>query len=241
MDTFGDRLAVFMHFCESDAFFSEIDKQMRELAQDHFDSWLSERMQTVGGMAGSGDLTFPVELDTRTAIQFEVIRRINSGDISFINFTIQFFSVGSGISEHVRALNEAVTKPMARELKHRLEAVLERLPEDKRANVSPMIYQVFHNVGSIVQQHASGSNINQNAAITESSKLHSVFFELRKLISTIEGDPEIIRGYKESIDAAEGLATEDKPKVHAVRILLGSLPAIGAVASLIDTIFKIIS
>lgn len=241
MDTFGDRLAVFMHFCESDAFFSGIDKQMRELAQNHFDSWLSDRMQTVGSMAGSGDLTFPVDLDTRTAIQFEVLRRINSGVISFLDFTIQFFSVGSGISEHVRALNEAVTKPMARELKHRLEEVLEQLPEDKRTEVKPTVYQVFHNVGSVVQQHAAGSNINQTAVIGNLSDLRGAFSSLRTAIAAHEQDPEKLQGFNETIDVAEGLASERKPKIHVIRTLLSSLPAIGAVASLIDTILKIIS
>ena len=240
LDTFGDRLAVFMHFCESDAFFSEIDKQMRGLVQSHFESWLSERMQTVGGMAGSGDLTFPVDLDARVAMQFEVLRRINSGLIPFLDFTFQFFSVGSGISEHVRALNEAVTKPMARELKHRLEAVLEQLPEDKRTEVRPTVFQVFHNVGSVVQQHASGSHINQTN-ITVTSELSEAFSSLRTAVAACEHDPKILRGYAETIDVAENLASEREPKIHVIKTLLRTLPAIGAVASLIDTILKIIS
>lgn len=241
LDTFADRLAVFMNFCQTDSFFSEIDRQMEALVGDKFDSWLLERRQTVGSLAGSGDLIFPVDLDARVAFQFEILRRIDTGSMQFLDFTHTFFSVGSHISDHVRALNEAITKPMSRELKHRLEEVLEQLPEDKRADVAPLIYQVFHNVGSIVQQHASGSNINQTAVIGNLSDLRGAFSSLRTAIAAHEQDPEKLQGFNETIDVAEGLASERKPKIHVIRTLLSSLPAIGAVASLIDTILKIIS
>ena len=240
MDTFSDRLALFIHFCETDEFFAEINKQMEARAKDLFDGWLVERMKTIGGMAGSGDLSFPVDLDERMAIQLELLRRINLGAIDFFDFTHRFFSIGSNISDHIRALNEAVTKALAREMKYRLEEVLEQLPEDKRAEVPTTINQVFNHVGSIVQQNASGGNISQVATIGCTDELKAAFIELRAAVATHVSDKEALRDHNETIDAAEQLATSEKSKPSAVKTLLGTLPAIASVAGSVATILKIL-
>jgi hypothetical protein len=241
MDTFGDRLSVFIHFCETDEFFAGINQQIKSVTDDRFEEWYAERMRTGGGMAGSGDLSFPVDLELRMAFQFEILRRINAGVLDYLSFTVHFFSTGSKISDHVRALNEAVTKPMAREMKHRLEDVLEQLPEDKRTEVAPTVYQVFHQVGNVIQQHASGSNINQSAAIALGDDLKTAFAELRAAVAAHEIDLAGLREHMETIDASEQLATTEKPKLSAIKTLLGSLPAIASVVSVIDTILKILS
>lgn len=240
VDTFEDRLLVFIHFCETDEFFSEINKQIDLLTKDRFEQWYLERVNTTKSMAGSGDLAFPIDLDSRMAFQFEILRRMNSGNMNLLGFTTQFFSVGSKISDHVRALNEAVTKPMAREMKHRLEDVLEQLPKDKNTEVIPTISQVFHHVGNVIQQHASGTNINQSASIGLNDELKAAFADLRAAIASHEKNIEKLREHNETIDAAEQLATSDKPKAGAVRKLLDSLPTIASVATSIATIVKIL-
>lgn len=241
MDTFADRLAVFIHFCDSDEFFSEINKQMESRAKDLFDTWLLERMKTVGGMAGSGDLTFPVDLDERMAIQFEILRRINAGAMDVLGFTHQFFSIGSHISDHIRALNEAVTKALAREMKYRLEEVLEQLPEDKKAEAPPTIHQIFNHVGSLVQQHASGGHISQVATIGYPDDLKAAFVDLRAAVAEHEKDPEVLKAHNDSIDAAEQLASIEKPKLSAIKTLLGTLPSIASITNSVATIVKTLS
>lgn len=241
MDTFDDRLSVFIHFCETDEFFVGINQQIKSLTCDRFEEWYGERMRTGGGMAGSGDLCFPVDLDLRMAFQFEILRRINAGEIEFLGFTSHFFSTGSKISDHVCALNASVTKPLAREMKHRLEDVIEQLPDDKRTEVTPNVYQVFHQVGNVIQQHASGSNITQSATIALSDDLKAAFADLRAAVTSYEKDAAGLPEHIECIDAAEQLAAAEKPKVSAVKKLLGSLPAIASVTSLIGTILKILS
>lgn len=240
LDTFSDRLALFIHFCESDEFFSSINLQLVELARSEFDAWLNERMATQRGSAGSGELSFPVDLDTRTAFQFELLRRINAGTVQLLSFTPIFFCVGSKISDHVRALNDAITKPLAREMKHKLEEVVERLPDDKRAEVPAAIFQVFHNVGSIVQQHATGSNISQVANVGPGDELLTAFANLRAEVALHEQDHAKLKEHTEAIEAAEQLARGEKPKESVIKVLLGSLPSVASVAASVATILKIL-
>lgn len=240
MDTFSDRLALFIHFCESDEFFASINVQLVEVAQDGFDAWLKERMETQRGMSGSGDLSFPVDLDTRTAYQFEILRRFNSGAIQLFGFTPVFFTVGSKISDHIRALNEAITKPLAREMKHKLEEIAEKLPDDKRAEVPPAIFQVFQNVGNYVHQQATGSNISQVATIGHRDEINNAFAELRAAIAAYEQDQLKLREHIETIEAAEQLAVAEKPKESAIKVLLGSLPSVASIAASVSTILKLL-
>ena len=241
MDTFSDRLALFIHFCESDEFFASINIQLVEVVQDGFDAWFKERMETQRSMVGSGDLSFPVDLDTRTAYQFEILKRVNSGTIQLLGFTTVFFTVGNKISDHIRALNEAITKPLAREMKHKLEEIAERLPDDKRAEVPPAILQVFQNVGSYVHQQATGSNISQVATINHGDELKNAFTELRAAITAYEYDQLKLREQIETIEAAEQLAIVEKPRTSAIKVLLGSLPPIASITASVLTILKLLS
>lgn len=241
MDTFSDRLALFIHFCESDEFFASINVQLVEVAQDGFDEWFKERIETQRSMSGSGDLSFPVNLDTRTAYQFEILRRLNSGVIQLLGFTPVFFTVGNKISDHIRALNEALTKPLAREMKHKLEEIAERLPDDKKAEVPPAIFQVFQNVGNYVHQQATGPNICQVANVGHGDEIRNAFAELRAIVAAYEQDQHKLREHIETIEAAEQLAVAEKPRASAIKVLLGSLPSLASVAASVVTILKLLS
>lgn len=229
-DTFDDRLALFIDYCKSDEVFRDIHRQLQSFPGVDFEKWYQELQESIGSMAGSGNLVFPTDLEARLVIQYEFLTRIQDRRIQLLGFTSQFFSVGNSIDEHIRALNNAVTRPLVRELKYRLEEVLERLPKDAKEQVSSGSLQIIH-AQNLIQQIATGSHINQSANVGMSEDLHAAFSSLREAVKGHESDIARLKDHLENIDAAEELAVAKKPKLSVIATLLGSLPYIATIAT----------
>ena len=135
MNTFNDRINVFLDFCQQDPVFSEIHQQLLVATDATAKDWYAERVGKMGSFAGSASLDFPTNVDQRVSLQYKLLLAINEGSIDFNSLLIQFFAIGSNsISLHISAFCDAVVVPLCRELDYKLQEVEDELPEDMRGN-----------------------------------------------------------------------------------------------------------
>lgn len=241
MNTFDDRLSLLMDYCQKDEVFQTIHKQLTKDHFSDFDSWYKERKSTMGSMVGSGQLVFPTNLDARLSLMYQLLCRINSGEISLIDFSHTFFAIGdSRIDSLIYAFNEAIVDPLTRELRYRFDDIEEQLPADQKDTVPLTNIQVIHSAQNVIQQSAAGSNISQSAVIEKNSELEALFEELKQEIDAAIDDHAEKSEYREVAESAHDLLCSDKPKVTAAKTLLNNLPTLGNIGSVVSAIFAAI-
>lgn len=241
MNTFDDRLSLLMDYCKNDEVFQVIDSQLKNVDSVDFDLWYSQRKATLGGMVGSGQLTFPTNLDERLSVMYQLLSKINVGEIDFIDFAHTFFATGdSRIDSLIYAFNEAIVEPLARELSYRFEEIEETMPENQRDTVSLANVQIIHNAQNVIQQSAVGSDISQTANIEQNNELGNLFEELKKEIHKSVQDNEKMRESIEIAESAQVLVNGDPPKPTAAKALLNTLPPLGSIGSIVSAILSAI-
>ena len=73
MNTFDDRLSLLMDYCQNDVVFQVIDQQLTSIESVDFDAWYTDRKSTMRGMIGSGQLSFPTNLDERLSLMYQLL------------------------------------------------------------------------------------------------------------------------------------------------------------------------
>ncbi|MBL9113737.1 MAG: hypothetical protein JNJ83_01935 [Verrucomicrobiaceae bacterium] len=241
-NTFEDRLNVFIQFCSSDEVFSRIHEQLISVPNADFDSWFAERQATVGSFAGSGKLIFPAQPEERLSIMYQLLYGVYAGSVPFQSFTLHFFALGSSrYDDYIYAFNESVTQPLVRELAYRLDELDEQLPAEKTTEVSPSVIQIIHHATNVIQQHASGENIQQSATISLSPDLAGLFAQLRSAVASAGLPPAEAREAEEIVESAASEASQQRPRSSVLRALFRSLPASDAILSITSSIIEIIS
>lgn len=240
MNTFEDTLNTFLTFCETDSVFSAIHAQLQSVPDTDFDKWYADRSATGGSMAGSCRLIFPTDAEVRMALMYELLRRIRDGRIDFASFTIHFFALGTTkITAYVQALNDAITRPLVRELNYRLEEATDQLPSDATTSVPATTIQIIHQATNVIQQSASGSNISQ-VAHQEIPELASLFEQLERILHENSDSEEKRAEFSEIVQSVRELANAQQPKRIAIKTLLGTLPPISAVLSIAASIMRLL-
>lgn len=229
-----DRLARFCNYCQTDPVFSNIHEQLNAMAASGFDEWLEGCNQTVRSMVGSGRLVFPLETDLRISYMYELLVRMNTGAIQWQRFVTNFLYPGSSrYDDYLFALNEAVTDVLIRELGYKLEDMEEEIEESNQSQIPASSIQIIHHAESVIQQNASGSNIQQNASIQNNPELEKLFNELREKAQDNNEDLEII-------SAAEEEASKPNPKKSVVSTLLKGLSCAASSATIITSILELL-
>jgi len=243
MNTFDDALNVFVNFCENDVVFSSFHRQLTSIPGVDFDEWYEARRATGGSFVGSCDLSFPVDQEVRMSLMYEILRRIKSGGIGLQDFTLHFFALGKGakITHYVQALNEAIGRPLIRELGYRLETLASELPQDGNAQIPAASIQIIHQATNVIQQSASGSHITQSANLTTDPELDALFERLLFAVRESHSDPDVLREQIDVVEAARSEATKPEPRVSVVRTLLGGLAAAGSVSEITSLIIDLLA
>ena len=243
MNAFNDRLRVLMKYCKSDPVLCLIHTQLISMPGVNFDSWYKNVLSTVGGMVGSGDLTFPTNLERRMAMMYQLLNKIYNGEIEMIDFAIKFFVTSdTHIDSIIYAFNDAVVEPLTRALSYRIKELEEEMPGDDRETY-PLanIIQIILSAENVVQQSASGRNIQQNAKIKHSNELKRLFNELRdELRSTIK-EKEELENAMQIVRTSEELAQKSSSNLPSVKVLLDSLGALGSVGSIVSAILTTVA
>lgn len=207
MNTFADRLNMLIDYCKTDPVTLVIHEQLINMPSVNFDSWHKDVISTMGGMAGSGDLTFPTELEKRMALMYQLLDKVNNGEIDIIDFSHNFFAIGdNSIDSIIFAFNEAIIEPLARELAYRIEDLEEEMPEDNKETFPLANIQIIHNAGNVVQQAASGNNISQNANIESRNELSQLFDDLRQELRNVINEESKIDDALQIVQTSQDLA-----------------------------------
>jgi len=241
INTFDDALNMFLDFCESDNVFSIIHNQLQSVPKADFESWYESRRNTVRSKSGSGQLSFSTDPEVRMAIMYELLRRIRDGRIKLLDFVTDFFALGTNqFTPYIQAMNEAITRPLIRELSYRLQDISDQLPKDRGVIVPPATIQIIHQATNVIQQTASGANISQSATQNINPELDKLFIELENAIISFEKDKTKLEEYLEIIATAKELTVKEKPRVSVIKRLFSGLPPVASVLSITASILKIL-
>ncbi|QPI65903.1 hypothetical protein [Vreelandella venusta] len=237
--TFNDRLRMLVNFLENDEVLSRIDKQLAGYKADEFYVWYSGRKETFTGMAGSGDLEFPTNINDRIAFMYQIIKKVNSEELSLINFVRCFFATGPQYNSMISTFNDAVSMPLFREINYKLEEIVDELPTDDKQDVNPSVIQIIGQAHTVVQQSVVGDNNKLVASIANSQlddEFDSLRAEMKKYLSGSDLNDSL-----EAVDSAQQLIKSDPPKRNPAKILLNTLPHIGNIGTIVASILTIIS
>ena len=150
MNTFDDRLRVFLNFCETDPTISRVHHQLLGVPGVDVGVWYAQCRQ-------QRQATFPIDAEQRLALMYRVIRAIGSEELRFLDLAIVLFPSSSRqIDHYIHSFNDAVSRPMIRELEYRLDDIVLGLPGGDAERVGTSVIQVISNTGTFVQQVSQG-------------------------------------------------------------------------------------
>jgi hypothetical protein len=89
---------------------------MSELPTIDFGTWYKQQLSTVGGMVGSGTITWPEDRRERLAMQLELVRRMASGELQLLEFSHNFMWVRNDFDANTGEFVEQVFRPFVRDL-----------------------------------------------------------------------------------------------------------------------------
>jgi hypothetical protein len=241
-NTFEDRLNLLISFCESDAVFANIHKQLMNFEAIDFDAWIKERFATMGGMSGSGELLFPTNLEARMSVMYQLLVAVRDKRIDWMQFGITFFATDSTrYDEYIYTFNEAITRPLVRELSYRLRDMEESLPTDKTAPVAASAIQIIHHATNVIQQTASGTGIIQRASLGIDPRVAELLFELRSTVAAGASNADDEARDSGLIDLAEEELSLPKPRKSKLAVLFKALPAAEKILSITSSILEIVN
>jgi len=110
---------------------------------------------------------------------------------------------------------------------------IEEIDEEEGPSVPVSSIQIINHAENVIQQNASGSNIEQNATITTNPELEALFQQLRDQANSNKDDLEII-------DVAEAEASKRNPKAGAIKLLLNGLSFASSAAGIVLAILTAI-
>lgn len=146
---FHNALQRFLLLFERDLVLSRL---VTELPTVDFASWYAEAESTVGGMAGSGRLDWPLDDESRIAMQKALLDQVASRQIDLGRFTKDFMYTGSPqLSTRVQVFVQRVVEPFARGVGRRLEETPRSIPLGERLRLlrAPVKW-VFGIVGTAI-------------------------------------------------------------------------------------------
>lgn len=86
-----------------------------ELPQVDFEEWYSKQLSSVGGMVGSGTITWPVDGRERLAMQVEMVRRLASDRLDVLDFAHNFMCVSSRFDDNIAEFIQQIFRPFVRD------------------------------------------------------------------------------------------------------------------------------
>lgn len=132
-NTFIDRLNQFFQFMENDEVFHYIHEQLLKNPSTNVDVWFEEKLSKRSSMAGSAPLEFPKNTDNRLSIQYQLLNSINLKKIHYHDFMVNFF----GTTYQPYAFNEAISIPLFRGMKYKIEEIVEEMSSENSTLKKP--------------------------------------------------------------------------------------------------------
>jgi hypothetical protein len=204
--TFETRLAIFIDFCEKDKVMGFITTQLKGY---DFTKWKQEFDKSGGCMAGSADFKLPINEDDRLSLLYQMLIKTNAEEFDFLTFcTMAFYS--NDISGYIYEFNEAITRPLVRDLGYKLEDIRDNIREVNEGQQIAQELLIIINNGNITNsQLAIGANIKQ-IKISKDTDLDAL---VNKLADSILED-----GFLKEVEKQDKLSDVESMKIEMQKI-----------------------
>ena len=236
--TFSNNLNIFIDFCENDEIMRIISAQLKSNKNVDMDKWYSDFQKTGGSIKGSKECVLPIDEEDRISLLYQLLLKMKSNERDFQGFCLDAYGK-TNVTEMVRAFNDAISRPLVKDLSYRLDEIIETTNSNLKV---PLEKSVIIQTGAGSNNTiAIGENIKQTV-ISQSSELDEL---INKLSNEILNSSEIPKEDKEdlmiAVDTIKKQLAKKNPKKDRILPILRDLAAFSTLASTVQTIIKFIS
>lgn len=236
--TFSNNINIFIDFFENDEIMRIISAQLKSNKNVDMDKWYSDFQKTGGSFIGSKKYVLPTNEEDRISILYQFLLKIHSNEIDFHRFCLDACGE-TNFNKMVLAFNDAISRPLIRDLGYRLDEITETTDSDSRVPIGKMI--IIKTGDRSVNTIAIGEDIKQTV-INQSSELDEL---INKLSNEILNSSEIPEEDKEDlmidVDTIKKQLAKKNPKKDRILPILKDLATVSTLASTVQAIIKFIS
>lgn len=127
--TFPNNLNIFITFCETDEIMRIISAQLKSNKNVDINRWYGDFQKTGGSLIGSKKYVLPTNEENRISLLYQLLLKIHSDEIDFQKFCIDAYGK-TNFNEMVWAFNDAISRPLIRDLGYRLDEIIETTNSD---------------------------------------------------------------------------------------------------------------
>ena len=236
--TFPNNLNIFIDFCENDEIMHIISAQLKSNKNVDIGKWYSDFQKTGGSFIGTKKYVLPTKEKDRISLLYHFLLKIHSNEIDFHRFCLDAYGE-TNFNEMVLAFNDAISRPLIRDLGYRLDEILETTNSNLKVPIEKLV--IIQTGAGSNNAIAIGENIKQTV-ISQSIELDEL---INKLSNEILNSSEIPEEDKEDlmidVDTIKKQLAKKNPKKDRILPILRDLATFSTLASTVQTIIKFIS
>ena len=236
--TFSNNLNIFIDFCENDEIMRIISAQLKSNKNVDMDKWYSDFQKTGGSIKGSKECVLPIDEEDRISLLYQLLLKMKSHELDFQGFCLEAYGK-TNVTEMVRAFNDAISRPLVRDLSYRLDEIIKTTNSNLKVPIEKLV--IIQTGAGSNNAIAIGENIKQTI-ISQSSELDEL---INKLSNEILNSSEIPEEDKEDlmidVDTIKKQLAKKNPKKDRILPILRDLATFSSLASTVQTIIKFIS
>lgn len=236
--TFPNNLNIFIDFCENNEIMHIISAQLKSNKNVDIGKWYSDFQKTGGSFIGTKKYVLPTKEEDRISLLYQFLLKIHSNEIDFHGFCLDAYGE-TNFNEMVLAFNDAISRPLIRDLGYRLDEITETTNSDSGVPIGKMI--IIKTGDRSVNTIAIGEDIKQTV-INQSSELDEL---INKLSDEILNISEIPEEEKEDlmidVDTIKKQLAKKNPKKDRILPILRDLETFSTLASTVQKIIKFVS
>jgi len=198
----------------------------------------SDFQKTGGSFIGSKEYLLPTNEEDRISLLYQLLLKLHSHEIDFHGFCIDAYGK-TNFDEMLWAFNDAISRPLIRDLGYRLDEIIEATNKDVRVPVEKLV--IINTGDRSVNTIALGENIKQTV-INQSSELDEL---INKLSDEVLNSSAISEEEKEDlmtdVDTIKKQLAKKNPKKDRILPILRDLATFSTLASTVKAIRKFIS
>ena len=236
--TFSNNLNIFIDFCENDEIMRIISAQLKSNKNVDMDKWYSDFQKTGGSIKGSKECVLPIDEEDRISLLYQLLLKMKSHELDFQGFCLEAYGK-TNVTEMVRAFNDAISRPLVRDLSYRLDEIIKTTNSNLKVPIEKLV--IIQTGAGSNNAIAIGENIKQTI-ISQSSELDEL---INKLSNEILNSSEIPEEDKEDlmidVDTIKKQLAKKNPKKDRILPILRDLATFSTLASTVQTLIKFIS
>jgi polyhydroxyalkanoate synthesis regulator phasin len=236
--TFSNNLNIFINFCENDEIMRIVSAQLKSNKNVNINRWYSDFQKTGGALIGSKEYVLPTNEEDRISLLYLLLLKIHSDEISFQRFCMDAYGK-TNFNEMIGAFNDAISRPLIRDLGYRLDEIIETTNSDLEVPIGKLV--IIQTGDRSINTIALGENIKQTV-ISQNSELDEL---VNKLCNEILNSGEIPEEEKEDlmidVDTIKKQLAKKTPQKDRILPILRDLATFSTLASTAQKIITYVS